>query len=251
MPAASRLPNEVLTEIFISVMQYRHIYGHFPRYPQQPSLLKCLTLSKRFYDIVLPVWLGDTKVDLCTERGREALHRLVLLGSRELVEVLDVKIDWTQASHDMASFAAFQNVRELKLDFGPGTPKDGLGRVFLPLSLKDALANLPRLDSLMFYPPILIPRDWAPVLSRIRKFNSDYISFDAGLQWCLSQSRTSRLDLVVDGAKAAITQGSEIGLIPWGPDLRTLSICQTPNVGPEDMGYAMRHCYRAVRRVLH
>ncbi|POY76038.1 hypothetical protein BMF94_0761 [Rhodotorula taiwanensis] len=247
-PAALRLPDKILTKIFASVLEYRHAYARSPQHRQLAVLLiKCLTLSKRFYNIVLPVWLGDSKLDLCTERGHEALQRLMLPGSCELIEALEVKFDWTQASNDMASLTAFQNVRELKIDFGPSVPKDRLGRISLPPGLKDVIATLPLLETVLFYPPVLVPREWAPALSNLREFNSDYISLNADLQWCLTKSRMSNLLLVADGAKNAISRGSEIGLIPWGPALKQLTFGVTPSVGRDDLNLAIRHCFRATR----
>lgn len=119
--------------------------------------LKYLALSKRFYDLLRPLWLSEivsTKSALGVERMFERMLQDQQLGG--YVRILTFTVFTTFPAKFAKALSRMTAIEILGVDFGPKAPRDARGRARVNLAFLDAASRLPRLRSLNLVPPVVL-----------------------------------------------------------------------------------------------
>ncbi|GAA5978330.1 hypothetical protein JCM10908_004317 [Rhodotorula pacifica] len=237
------LPDEIIEKIFQHLLRRR-----LRKRESTPcrDWADYLTLSKRFYAILRPIWLSDLSVSGVFS---DSVAFQVLMRESDLcsyLRSLKITVGRTLPFALAALLYATVDLQEIVVDFEPVVERDALKRFHLPPELVLAFARLPRLRRITFLKPVLTSSALPSGFPSLYIVKTYYISMDSHLETFLSHSKVWYLRLLVDGAYQTSVPASEIGLIPWNDTLRRLTLESAGGGTPNDMSTALESCLNQV-----
>lgn len=210
--------------------------------------IKYLSLSKRFYNLLRPIWLSEivsTKSALGVERMFERVMHDEQTGG--YVRILTFTVFTTFPAKFAKALSRMTAIEILAIDFGPKAPRDARRRARVNLAFLDAASRLPRLKSLNLVPPVVLNAIPSAGFTTLETLNSDLIAIEGNLAKLLKQTKVKYLHLGTDGADAALDHFPEIlPEISWH-DVETLELGPGADRScPSDIDAALEQCLDSV-----
>ncbi|POY76030.1 hypothetical protein BMF94_0753 [Rhodotorula taiwanensis] len=211
--------------------------------------IKYLSLSKRFYNLLRPIWLSEivsTKSALGVERMFERVMHDEQTGG--YVRILTFTVFTTFPAKFAKALSRMTAIEILAIDFGPKAPRDARRRARVNLAFLDAASRLPRLKSLNLVPPVVLNAIPSAGFTTLETLNSDLIAIEGNLAKLLKQTKVKYLHLGTDGADAALDHFPEIlPEISWH-DVETLELGPGADRScPSDIDAALEQCLDSAR----